>query len=54
MIKFIYDLLVWITSHYSQMPDDFKKIFSEERLVNARQIAYDVYDGETSDFADYD
>ena len=54
MIKFLYDLLVWITSHYSEMPDDFKCSFSEERCINARQIAFDVYGGETNDFVDYE
>ena len=54
MIKFFYDLLVWITSNYSKMPDDFRSSFSEERLVNARQVCFDVYDSETNDFADYE
>ena len=54
MIKFLYDLLVWLTSHYSEMPDEFKNSFPEERCINARQIAFDVYDGETNDFADYE
>ena len=54
MIKFLYDLMVWITSHYSDMPAAFQKEFPEERCINARQICFDVYDGETNDFADYE
>lgn len=54
MIKFLYDLLVYLTTNYSVMPDSFKKSFPEERCVNARQILFDVYDGETNDFYDYE
>ena len=54
MIKFMYDLMVWITSHYSEMPESFRELFSEERCINARQICFDVYDGETNHFADYE
>ena len=36
LIKFLYDLLVWLTNNYSQMPDSFKKSFPEARCVEAR------------------
>ena len=54
MIKFFYDLLIWLTSHYSEMPESFKNRFSEEMLVNARCVCFDVYSSETNDFADYE
>lgn len=54
MIKYFYDLLVYLTSNYSLMPDSFKARFSEERLVNARQITFDLYDAQTNDFDDYE
>ena len=54
MIKFFYDLFVYLTAHYSSMPDDFKKQFPEETLVNGRQIMFDIYDSETNDFVDYE
>ena len=36
LIKFLYDLLVWLTNNYSQLPDSFKKSFPEPRCVDAR------------------
>ena len=54
MLKFFYDLMVFITSNYSLMPDAFKERFSEETCINARQVCFDVYDSETNDFADYE
>ena len=32
--KFLYDVFVYITSHYSAFPEDFKKKFKEENFVN--------------------
>ena len=54
MIKFMYDLMVFITTNYSEMPDKFKERFSETDCVNARQIVFDVYDADSKDFADYE
>ena len=34
--KFLYDVFVWITSNYSQMPDSFKKSFSEPSCIRGR------------------
>lgn len=50
MIKFLYDLLVYLTTNYSSMPESFKKRFSEETLVNARQCAFDLFTADTTDF----
>ena len=40
MIKFFYDLLVFLTKNYSSMSDDFKKLFPEERLVKIALHAF--------------
>lgn len=34
--KFLYDVFVWISNNYSDMPSSFKKRFSEESCVNGR------------------
>lgn len=34
--KFLYDVFVWITNNYSQMPDSFKKSFPESFCVEGR------------------
>ena len=54
MIKFLYDLMVFLTKNYSSQSDDFKKIFPEERLVNMRQVCFEMFTSETTDFADYE
>ena len=54
MIKFFYDLLVFLTKNYSSMSDDFRKLFPEERLVNARQVCWDMFNSDETDFADYE
>ena len=36
LIKFLYDMLVWLTNNYSQLPDSFKKSFPESKCVDAR------------------
>ena len=54
MIKFFYDLMVFIATNYSQMPDVFKKRFPEEMCVNARLVMFDIYHNEINDFADYE
>lgn len=38
MFKFIYDVLVFITNNYSEMPDSFKRKFSEVLLGRARRV----------------
>lgn len=35
-IRFLYDLMVYLTVNYSSLPDQLKKRFSEESFVNAR------------------
>ena len=57
LIKFVRDLVIWLSNHYSQLPDEFKKQFPEETLVNARSYMYDVcdYDSEVNkDFVAYE
>ena len=57
LIKFVRDLVIWLSNHYSLLPDIFKKQFPEETLVNARSYMYDVcnYDSEVNqDFVDYE
>ena len=34
--KFLYDVFVWITQNYSQLPDYFKKSFPEAMCVEGR------------------
>lgn len=34
--KFLYDVFVFITTHYSEMPETFKKRFSEASCVSSR------------------
>ena len=34
--KFLYDVFVWITTHYSEMPESFKKSFPEPSCVEGR------------------
>lgn len=34
--KFLYDVFVWITNNYSQLPDSFKKSFPESICVEGR------------------
>lgn len=54
MIKFFYDLLVYLTKNYSSFSDDFKKLFPEDRLVNARQVCWDLFNSDSIDFGDYE
>ena len=54
MIKFFYDLLVYLTKNYSSFSDDFKKLFPEDRLVNARQVCWDLFNSDSTDFGDYE
>lgn len=54
MIKFFYDLLVYLTKNYSSFSDDFKKKFPEVRLVNARQVCWDLFNSDSNYFGDYE
>lgn len=36
MFQFIYDVLVWLSTNYSQMPDDFRERFPEKFFVRLR------------------
>lgn len=54
MIKFFYDLLVYLTKNYSSFSDDFKKKFPQARLLNARQFCWDLFISDKNDFVDYE
>lgn len=57
LFKFLYDVFVFITNNYSQLPDGFKKSFPEEKCVNARLFlsGIAVADSELNeDFEDYE
>ena len=57
LIKFLRDVIIWLSNNYSQLPSDFKERFPEEDFVNARTYLYDVceIDSEVNqDFADYE
>ena len=57
LIKFLRDVVIWISSHYSEMPVDFKRTFPEKTFVNARTYLYDVCDFDSDvnqDFNDYE
>lgn len=41
LISALYDLLVYVTNNYSQMPDEFKSRFSEGRCVWMRKDLFD-------------
>ena len=38
----LYDLLVFLTTRYSEMPVDFQSTFSETRLVQIRQDLFNT------------
>lgn len=40
--KFLYDVFVWITTHYSEMPESFRKSFPEVDCLNGRLFLSDV------------
>ena len=42
MLSGLYDLLVFLTTHYSEMPVDFQSSFSETRLVQIRQDLFNA------------
>ena len=55
--KFLYDVFVYITSHYSAFPEDFKKKFKEENFVNARLFLSGIVESDSTinyDFKDYE
>lgn len=48
-VKFLYDLMVFLTVNYSSLPDVLKKRFPEESFVNARLFLSDFVNRD-SDF----
>lgn len=56
-LKFLYDLMVYLTSNYSEMPQSFKSRFPEKDCVNSRLILSDITDLENpinKEFKDYE
>lgn len=47
--KFLYDVFVWITSNYSEMPESFRNKFPEDDCLNGRLFLSDVTQAD-SDF----
>ena len=57
LIKFLYDVLVWISTHYSDLPDSFKKSFPEGKIVSARLFVLELSQVDSElieDFKDYE
>lgn len=55
--KFLYDVFVYITSHYSMMPDDFKKRFPEAPCISSRLYLSSVVQPDSdinNEFKDYE
>lgn len=55
--KFLYDLLVYLTNNYSQMPEEFRKRFPEGKCVSARLYVSSVVNDDSElneDFKDYE
>ena len=40
--KFLYDVFVWITTHYSEMPESFRKSFPEQDCLIGRLFLSEV------------
>lgn len=40
-VKFLYDVFVYVTNNYSQLPDSFRSSFPEENCINARLFLSD-------------
>ena len=56
-IKFLRDLMIWLSKNYSMMPMEFKSKFCETDIVNARVYLYDACDPDSElnqDFDDYE
>ena len=55
--KFLYDVFVWITTHYSEMPESFRKSFPEDDCLNGRLFLSDVTQADSQlniDFKKYE
>ena len=55
--KFCYDVFVWITSHYSELPDSFRKSFPEDKCVNGRLFLSGIVQSDSNinnDFKEYE
>lgn len=57
LIKFLRDVVIWISENYQSMHPDFKRRFPKETFINARTYLYDVCDNDSEvnqDFSDYE
>ena len=55
--KFLYDVFVWLTNNYSQLPDGFRKSFPEKSCLSARLFLSSITQGDSylnDDFAAYE
>ena len=53
MFQLIYDVFVWLTNNYSQLPKSFQERFPETWLVRAR-LSAGVFVENLKDFEDYE
>lgn len=57
LIKFLYDVFVWITMHYSELPESFRKSYPEAKCVDARLFLSDIVQSDSdinNNFCDYE
>ena len=54
MFQFIYDLLVWISTHYSDMSPEFKKRFPEKFFIRGRLDVGSINAAITANWCDYE
>lgn len=56
-LKFLYDLLVYLTCNWSSLPDGFRIKFPEKDLINARLFLSDIVTSDSEfneNFKDYE
>lgn len=56
-LKFLYDVFVWVTQHYSLMPVEFQKKFPEARCVDSRLYLSSIVQSDSdinNEFKDYE
>lgn len=53
MFQFLYDVLVWLSTHYSQMPEDFRERFPEKFFVRSR-LDIGSFNANMQNWSDYD
>lgn len=56
-LMFLYDVFVWITCHYYELPESFRKTYPEEKCVDARLFLSDLAQCDSdlnNNFKDYE